>query len=317
MSTPSGGRGGNTSPAREGALPRSVTVLVPATSANVGPGFDVMGLALNLEARFTLSRSNTYEVRGCEQRFRGHDNLVWTSYLAACNSFGVKSHVLALDINSPIPLSGGLGSSSACVIAGIMAAQLLSGLPYDALATLDLAGRIEGHPDNVAPAVLGGLVASISDEQGIETMHFPVAENLRFVALSPASEVRTTEARKILPRMVPAETAVWQAGHLLAMVRALETGDARLLARAARDRLHEPYRQTLIEDYPLLRTTSLDAGAAAFTISGSGSTMLAICDGDKTARRVERAARDATGGLKTWILQASPNGARVEDVRYT
>lgn len=289
----------------------SAHVSVPATSANVGPGFDVLGMALGLRAEFTFSLSDKLAITGCEERFKGPDNLVWTSYLAACNSFNVKSSVLAIDIESPIPLSGGLGSSSACVIAGISAAQALAGIGYDAERTLDLANRIEGHPDNVAPAVLGGLVASISDEQGLATMRYEVDDGLRFVAMSPPYEVRTADARKILPRTVPTETSVWQTGHTLAMVRGLETGDAALIERAARDRLHEPYRSTLIPDYPLLRTTSLDAGAAAFTISGSGSTMLAICEGDEVAREVRTCALEAVPSLKTWILQVSNEGTRV------
>lgn len=293
--------------------PNRVTVCVPATSANVGVGFDCLGIALDLFARFTFEPADELRVTGCEERFRGVDNLVWTTYLAACAELGCKMSRLAIDIDSPIPLSGGLGSSSACVVAGIIAAEELSGKGYDRAFALDLATRLEGHPDNVAPAILGGMTSSFVDGSGDTTsLRYDVADNLRFVALSPSYEVRTVDARQVLPREIPLPTAVWQMGRCVAVTHALGTGDCELLSRSCIDRLHEPYRAKLIPDYDRLRKTSLDAGAAAFVISGSGSTMLAICDGDEVAERVKAAAESAVGGLWTGILSASDKGAYVE-----
>ena len=290
-----------------------VIVRVPATSANVGVGFDCLGIALDLTATFLMTPSDRLEVEGCEQRFRGEDNLVWQSYLDACERLGTQARPLHITILSPIPLSGGLGSSSACVIAGIGAAMALSPEGFDRARALELAVAIEGHPDNVAPALLGGLVSSFVDERGQTTStRMDVAGNLRFVAVAPPYEVRTAEARRVLPTEVTRETAVWQMGRCVAVVRALELGDAALLAAACHDRLHEPYRAKLIPDYEPLREAALAAGACAYRISGSGSTMLAVADGDETAARVADALRAERPDFWLQTLPANTLGTTVE-----
>ena len=290
-----------------------VVVRVPATSANVGVGFDCLGIALDLTATFLLSRSEAgeLEVDGCEERFRGEDNLVWTSYLAACEELGYEAAPLKITILSPIPLSGGLGSSSTCVIAGVAGAMGLHGA-YDAEACLEIATRIEGHPDNVAPAIMGGLVSSFVEGDETTSIRMDVAPNLRFIAVAPPYEVRTADARRVLPAEVPASTAVWQMGRCVAVVRALETGDAALLAKANHDKLHEPYRSKLIPDYGPLREAALGAGACAFMISGSGSTMLAVADGEKRASAVEAALREARPEFWLRNLRSNAIGTTVE-----
>ena len=289
-----------------------VIVRVPATSANVGVGFDCLGLALDLTATFLMTPSDRLEVEGCEERFRGEDNLVWQSYLDACRELGLEPRPLHITILSPIPLSGGLGSSSACVIAGIAGAMALSGDGFDRERALELACTEEGHPDNVAPALLGGLVSSFVDDGRTTSTRMDVADNLRFVAIAPPYEVRTADARRVLPEEVSRETAVWQMGRCVATVRALELGDADLLAKACHDRLHEPYRAKLIPDYEALRSAALDAGACAFMISGSGSTMLAVADGDEAAGRVSSALAETCPGYWLRALAANTLGTTVE-----
>ncbi|WP_322290431.1 homoserine kinase [Paratractidigestivibacter sp.] len=287
-------------------------VRVPATSANVGVGFDCLGIALDLTATFLMTPSDELVIEGCEERFRGEDNLVWQSYLTACGELGVEPQKLRITILSPIPLSGGLGSSSTCVIAGVAAAQILGLGAYDAEQCLVLSTRIEGHPDNVAPAIMGGLVSSFVDGDQTTSTRMDIADNLRFVAVAPPYEVRTADARRVLPTEVPASTAVWQMGRCVAVVRALELGDAELLSKANNDKLHEPYRSKLIPDYEPLRACALEAGACAFMISGSGSTMLAVADGEKTAAAVEAALRDARPDFWLRNLPANSLGTTVE-----
>lgn len=287
-------------------------VRVPATSANVGVGFDCLGIALDLTATFLLAPAAELEIVGCEERFRDEDNLVWRSYLTACERLGVDACPLHITILSPIPLSGGLGSSSACVIAGIAGAMALRGDGFDRERALELACADEGHPDNVAPALLGGLVSSFIDGETTTSTRIAVADNLRFVAIAPPYEVRTADARRVLPREVSRETAVWQMGRCVATVRALERGDAELLSRACHDRLHEPYRAKLIPDYEPLREAALDAGACAFMISGSGSTMLAVADGDDVAGRVADALGRTCPGYWLRTLPANTLGTTVE-----
>ena len=291
-------------------------VRVPATSANVGVGYDCLGLALSLEATFIFEVADRLSIDGCEERFRGEDNLVWTSYLDACRRLYVRPHRLHITIHSPIPRSGGLGSSSACVVAGIAAAQALNASGFDPKGSLEIATLLEGHPDNVAPAIMGGLVSSFSDGRHTHSLRFEIAEGLAFVAIAPPYEVRTADARKVMPQSVPTETAVWQIGHCVAAVHALTTGDAGLLAVSCQDRLHEPYRSQLIADYEPLRRTALAAGAAAYLISGSGSTMLAVCDGRKAAERVAcsvtNMVENRVEGLWVRILGTHTTGTTVE-----
>lgn len=296
-------------------LPRRVVVRVPATSANVGVGFDTLGLALGLEATFTFEVADELLIDGCLEKFRGEDNLVWTSYLECCRRIYEKPHPLHITIDSPIPLSGGLGSSSTCVVAGVVAAQVLHQGRMDRAAALDVACDLEGHPDNVAPALMGGLVSSFSDGRHTHSLRFDIAQGLAFVAIAPPYEVRTADARKVMPDKVSTDTCVWQMGHLVAAVHALETGDAKLVAAACQDRLHEPYRARLIPDYEPLRRTALAAGASAYLISGSGSTMLAVCEGPEVAARVASAVQgmveNRVEGLWVRTLAPQVEGATV------
>ena len=286
-----------------------LVVRVPATSANVGVGFDVLGISLDLAASFSFSPADALEITGCDERFRGEDNLVWTSYQTACRELGTGCRPLRIHIDSPIPSSGGMGSSSTCVVAGIVAAQVLSGRGYDEGQALELATGIEGHPDNVAPAIKGGLVSSFVDEDGsVCALRWNVAESLCFVCMAPPYRVLTSEARRVIPETVPTKTAIWQVGRCVAMVQALETGDAGLISRCCHDRLHEPYRAALIPDYQRLREASVAAGACGFVISGSGATMLAIADGDDVAEAVASAASAAMPNLWVRTLRASERG---------
>ncbi len=285
-----------------------VTVRVPATSANLGVGFDVLGLALDLDASFNFEPASTLSISGCDERFCNEDNLVWRSYCAACQELGVEARPLKIEENSPIPPSGGLGSSSTCVVAGIAAAQVLAGRELDRPLALNLATKIEGHPDNVAPAVMGGLVSSYIDDGSVHTTRWPVASNLRFVCLAPPYRVLTADARMTLPSMVPMSTVSWQVGRCLSMVSALASGNADAIAACCHDRIHEPYRSPLIRDYDLLQEVTLSAGAATFLISGSGATMLAICDSDEKAEKVAQAASEALDGLWVRIMRANERG---------
>lgn len=287
---------------------RRVTVQVPATSANLGVGFDVLGLALELVATFSFEPADALVVTGCDECFNTPDNLVWRSYLAACDELGIASEPLHINEDSPIPGSGGLGSSSACVVAGIVAAQALANRGIDRPFTLSLATRIEGHPDNVAPAVMGGLVSSYVEDGTTTTTRWPVAPNLRFVCLAPPYRVLTADARMALPSMVPMSSVSWQVGRCLAMVSALAAGKPGPIAACCHDRIHEPYRAPLIPDYERLQELCLEAGAATFLISGSGAAMLAICDGDAAAARVRDAALAAMPELWVRIMRANERG---------
>ena len=288
-----------------------VEVTVPATSANLGVGFDVMGLALDLEARFCVMCADELAISGCTDEFAGPDNLVWRSYASTCEMLSATARPVAIHIASPLPLSGGLGASSTCVVAGVVSALLLSGRTFDRSLALNIATSIEGHPDNVAPAIYGGLTSSFVEAGITYAAVMPVGANLRFVCMAPPYVVRTEEARRLLPQEVSRADAVWQMGRCVAMADALERGDARLISRACHDKLHEPHRMRLIADYDQLRTRSLAAGACAFVISGSGSTCIAIADGDEVAERIRASVADTVEDMWVRILCAQTEGTRI------
>lgn len=287
------------------------TVRVPATTANLGVGFDVLGLALNLFAEFDFAPADKLTITGCAPELADENNLVWRSYVAACETFGFEAQPLAIHERTPIPAAGGLGSSSACIVAGIAAAQAIAGHPLDRSATASLATRLEGHPDNVAPAVMGGLVSSYVEGGETITTRWPVSPALSFVCMAPPYRVLTSDARQALPAMVARDTVSWQVGRCLAMVSALASGSAQDIARCCHDRLHEPYRAPLIPDFEPLREASLAAGAATFIISGSGATMLAIATSPDSAAHIEKAAAETLPSLWLRTLAISEQGATV------
>ena len=290
---------------------RGYTVRVPATTANLGVGFDVLGLALSLFAEFDFVPADELTITGCAPELANESNLVWRSYVAACETFGFETQPLAIHERTPIPAAGGLGSSSTCIVAGIVAAQALAGHILDRSATASLATRLEGHPDNVAPAVMGGLVSSYVEANDTITTRWPVSPTLSFVCMAPPYRVLTADARQALPAMVARDTVSWQVGRCLAMVSALASGNAHDIALCCHDRLHEPYRVPLIPDFERLRDVSLEAGAATFIISGSGATMLAIATNPDIAARIEKAAGEAVPSLWLRTLTVSEQGATV------
>ena len=290
-------------------LPRPITVEVPATTANMGVGFDVLGLALSLENRFRLSPAETLTITGCDERFCSDDNLVWTSYQKTCELCGYDAAPIAIEIDADIPLSGGLGSSSTCIIAGVAAGLLASGQDVNPTRVIEIANAIEGHPDNVVPAVLGNLASSCTtDDEELILVSWPVDERWRYALLCPPYEVRTDKARMVLPKEVPHRVVEWQSSRCLALVRALGEGDGELMGAILTDRIHEPFRKQLIPDHDRAKKLALDAGASGFWISGSGSALLAACLSDEVAEAVSAAWEKEFPTYERFILETDPDG---------
>lgn len=284
-----------------------LSVKVPASSANLGVGFDVLGLALDLMSTYSFEYADELRITGCEAEWANENNLVWTSYLKACEELGSEAHLLHIHEDCPIPNSGGLGSSSTCVIAGVVAAMLLSGHSFDRQRALNLSARIEGHPDNVAPAIEGGLVSSYMDGECCFTTSWDIHDELRFVCVAPPYRVLTSAARDQLPKSVSSSTVAWQVGHCLSMVQALGTADLDAIRTSCHDLMHEPYRAKLIPDFDRLKELALDAGAAAFLISGSGASMLAISTQDEAAT-LEARLKEAAPEMWVQTLEVQKEG---------
>ena len=256
------------------------TVRVPATTANIGPGFDSMGCALALYNYITCKvlPAGKLVITGCPEPYQNEENLAVQGYRAVLSRLGLPNEGLSLNIRAEIPVCRGLGSSAALIAGGAAAANLLHGSPLPPAELLEVTNEIEGHPDNLAPAIYGGLTASLVEDGKPRTVKLPLSPTLRWVAAIPDFELSTHLARAVLPKEVAFVDAVYNASHVAVLVGALGRGDRELIAMALRDRLHQPYREKLIPEYNKVKTAAEQCGAIAFCISGAGPTLLALTD---------------------------------------
>lgn len=268
-----------------------VTVRVPATTANIGPGFDSMGCALALYNYITCESlpKNKLIITGCPKQYQNEENLAVQGYYAVLKRLGLPKEGLALDIKANIPVCRGLGSSAALIAGGAAVANLMHGTPLSADELLQITNEIEGHPDNLAPAIYGGLTASLLENGKPKTIKLPLSPALRWVAAIPDFELSTHLARGVLPKEVSFADAVYNASHAAVLVGAMGSGNRELIATALRDRLHQPYREKLIPEYDKVKAAAEQCGAIAFCISGAGPTLLALTDDKDFAKRYAKA----------------------------
>lgn len=290
-----------------------IRITVPATSANLGIGYDTLGMAVSLYSHFTFDRAETLTITGCPEQFQNEDNLVYESFVNALAEWGEKTFPVSIDISTEVPVARGLGSSSTCVVAGIMGAAALTGHTVTREELVAIATAVEGHPDNVAPAILGAAVCSFTPEGELpRCLRYEVSKRLRFITIIPPYEVHTSDARKVVPQEVPLSTAVWQMGRIAGLTRGLEMGDLDLIAASNDDRLQEPYRRALIPDYDAIRETCLTGGAKTMWISGSGSTLMAVTDDTIVAKFLQVRLRERFPKCETHILTCDTDGAQIE-----
>jgi homoserine kinase len=255
-----------------------ITVRVPASSANLGPGFDALGLALNiyLECRFRPSDRLSIEARGrdADRISTGEDNLIWQTALAVAADTRGQLSPIELIIDNQIPIGRGLGSSAAALTAGVVIADRLLGLGWKPLRILDEAARIEGHPDNVAACVLGSIVASAIDSGGVaRAVRLELPKRFGVAVVTPDFVLPTVEARAVLPETYSRQDAIFNVQRSALLIAALATGSVHAFPAALEDRLHQPYRLHLVpglEEALKLRAPGL-LGCA---LSGAGPSVL-------------------------------------------
>jgi homoserine kinase len=301
-------------------MPPIASVDVPASSANLGSGFDTFAAALSLKLRAELWHGDE---TGIVLNARGEgappgderagDNLLIRAFregLRVSAAPGAASW--RLEVSSMIPAARGLGSSAAAIVAGVVLGAAVGRHAVDADELLALATRLEGHPDNVAAALYGGFtVAVAADDERIELRRFRVPEAWIPVAFIPHRESRTEQMRAALPQSVPHAVAARQAGRSALLTAAIMTSDAGLLRTAMHDELHQPYRLPLLPGSGELIATAYDRGAAGACLSGAGPTILAICDSPAAAHAVEKAWNGAgVPGMAT-RLRFDTSGARL------
>ena len=272
-----------------------VQVSVPATSANLGPGFDSLGLALALHNEVVAEEADritvTIQGEGADHLARNGHNVVVRGVKTAYEAAGRPFRGCALACVNRVPTSRGLGSSAAAWVGGLVAGNALLGSPLTKDALLGLAARAEGHPDNVAAAIFGGLTVSCETAGGVIAIPLPVPPGLAWIALIPEVTSATAAARAVLPTSVPHQDAVFNVQRVALLLASLQAGRPAALGAALDDRLHQPYRLKLFPWMPGVASAARAAGALGCVLSGAGPSLLAVVAGDGAgvARAMEEA----------------------------
>lgn len=266
-------------------MPTPVTVTVPATTANIGPGFDCLGTALTLYNQFQFSllsaKRNPLEIQvkglAAERVSTDASNLVYQAFVKLYHHVDQAPPPVRIEIEMAVPLARGLGSSATAIVGGLVGANALAGSPLTAQEVMQLAITMEGHPDNVVPALVGGCQLTAS---GIETdwelCDIQWHDSICPIVAIPNFELSTQKARVVLPTSYSRADAIFNTAHLGLLVRGLQTGQPNWLKAALQDRIHQPYREILIPGYEQVRSAALKAGAFGLVISGAGPTLLAL-----------------------------------------
>ena len=257
-----------------------VKVSVPATSANVGAGFDAVGLALTLYNTVSFEENDFLEISSADgvRVPRSENNLVYRSAKLLYQKAGRRMPGMRIVQTSAIPMARGLGSSSACIAAGLLGANSLLKEPFDRNELLNFAAEIEGHPDNVAPALLGGLTASVIQGGKVWSIKYDVEPSLCFAAVIPDYKLLTEAARAALPKTIPHRDAVYNLSRAALLPAAFCSGRHDLLPIATGDCLHQPYRIPLMPGANEVFAAAENCGACAVYVSGAGSTVMAVVE---------------------------------------
>ena len=259
-----------------------IRVRVPATSANLGPGFDSLGISLNIynEYEFSLEKNKGLFFEGVEKEFQNENNIIFMAIKKIFDKYDFKFEGIRIKIiKQDIPISRGLGSSSSCIVAGLIGGFALMGKEINKNEILSLAVDIEGHPDNVCPAIFGGLVSTIMVD-GKKPLYncVEVKEGVKFIALIPRFKLSTEKARAILPKEVSFSDCVYNIGRAALLISCFSNGNYALLKEASKDRIHERFRSKLIDNFDEVYNKALELGAFSCFLSGAGPTLMAIVD---------------------------------------
>ncbi len=308
--------------------PTSLTILTPATSANLGPGYDSLGLALQLYNRFDVEIGGhdpalpLIEVQGelGADLSTGPDNLFFRAFRLLFEQRELPVPAVKIRMTIAIPPGCGLGSSATAVVGGLMAANELLRIQNPALAypkedllAPAVAAEAGNHPDNVAPALLGGLVATMVVDGKIEAIKARFPEVLKAVIFTPSFPMDTVAGRKLLPAEYSKADVTFNTGRVALLLTALQTGRYEVIGEAMRDRLHQPYRQALFPDMPAIIEAALAAGAHGASLSGGGSSLIALASTNfhPILQAMRETARSLGVDGRGMILNIDQQGARI------
>ena len=294
-----------------------IRVRVPASSANMGAGFDTLGIALNLYSVIEVSQIESgLEIKTLTRGGKAasdESNLVYRAMDRVFDTVGFKPTGIKIEQCSNIPMTRGLGSSSACIVGGMLAANVMSGrkLSYSKIA--DLAAKMEGHPDNVGPAIYGGLCISAQVDEKAVIKSTKICHNIKFAVLIPDFFVATKKSRTALPEFVKLADAASNISSALMFYQAMVSGDFDMLRYGVSDRLHQPYREKYISGLSDIFNKTYEHGSLATYLSGSGPTIMSILnhDCDNFKQNMEQFFRDSAYNWKCMILECDNVGAVV------
>lgn len=282
-----------------------IKIQIPATSANLGAGFDALGLALNYYNYVEMEECDRIDIKSLDSIKVPTDekNLIYISAKDLFNVCGKDIKGLKIRQTNNIPMARGMGSSSACIVAGLVGANELLGNPLTNDDLVDLAAQIEGHPDNTAPALLGGIVTAVFDGKKVHWVKQEVFTKLKFVAVVPDFELKTDSTRGCLPKEVSHKDAVYNLSRAALFSSSLLTGKFENLRTAVHDKLHQPYRMELIPNAREIFDIAYNHGAYAAYISGAGPTIMAIVDEENKYFAGKMKFSLDNAGLKGWIVK--------------
>lgn len=285
-----------------------IKVRVAATSANLGAGFDCAGIALEMYNYFQFERLDSgLIIEGCDKEYATSDNLAYIAYKAVCDRIGKDSSVKITFLEAEVPVSRGLGSSATLICAGAYAANKLHSEALEWSEVFEICNSIEGHPDNIAPALFGSLCVSLVEKHKPYAVRFPVSEKLHFTVFIPDFEVKTSDARAVLPASIKREDAIYNMSRAALLAHAFGVGDLELIKIVTEDKLHQKYRKQLFKNIEDIKNTAYECGASAFTVSGAGSTCLAI-SGVPIEDKVNAIIKNMPNGWVAKELKISENG---------
>lgn len=282
-----------------------IKLRIPATSANLGAGFDALGLAMTYYNYVNMEESDTVDITALDGLKVPTDksNLIYESASHLYEICGKTLSGLKIEQTSNIPMARGLGSSSACIVAGLVGANTLLKNPLSADELVDLAAQIEGHPDNTAPALLGGIVTAVFDGRKVHWVKQEVNTKLKFAAIIPDFELKTEKARACLPKEISHKDAVYNLSRAALFSASLLTGKFENLRTACHDRLHQPYRMELIPNCRRVFDIAYNHGAYAAYISGAGPTVMAVVDEENEFFTGKVKFSLETEGLNGWDVK--------------
>jgi len=257
-----------------------IRVRVPATSANMGPGFDTLGIALKLYNDFEFRETEDgLKFNGMPKEFCNEKNIIYQAMKHCFDKAGYKIKGLEIsEIKQDVPVSRGLGSSSTCIVGGLVGANEILGKKFSENELLEMAVEIEGHPDNVAPALLGGMVVAIVDENKTFYDKIDVKNGIKFVSIIPNFRLSTKKARSVLPKEISLKDGVYNVSRAALMVACFSSGKYELLKHACKDAFHQNYRSKLIPGFEEVYNKSYELGALGCYLSGAGPTIMVIID---------------------------------------